>query len=123
LPFREARAHLTDIRESIENIDGFLKEMDFDAYRADLKTRSAVERQLQIISEAAARLKDDGERFCPGIDWQGLRGMGNVLRHGYHKVEDKIVWDAVKFDLPLLKACVDGVLNAPPADFADPSLG
>jgi hypothetical protein len=57
-----------DIRESIENIDGFLKEMDFDAYRADLKTRSAEERQLQIISEAAARLKDDGERLCPGID-------------------------------------------------------
>jgi hypothetical protein len=27
LPFREARAHLTDIRESIENIDGFLEEM------------------------------------------------------------------------------------------------
>jgi uncharacterized protein with HEPN domain len=114
---------LTDIRESIENIDGFLREMDFDAYHADLKTRSAVERQLQIISEAAARLKDDGERLCPGIDWQGLRGMGNVLRHGYHKVEDRIVWDAVKFDLPLLKACVDRVLNTPPVDSPGPSLG
>ncbi len=111
-----------DIRERIENIEGFLKETDFDAYRADLRTRSAVERQLQIISEAAARLKDDGERFCPGIDWQGLRGMGNVLRHGYHKVEDRIVWDAVKFDLPLLKACVDRVLNTATADPADPSL-
>jgi uncharacterized protein with HEPN domain len=122
LPFREARAHLIDIRESIENIDGFLKEMDFEAYHADLKTRSAVERQLQIISEAAARLKDDGERLCPGIDWQGLRGMGNVLRHGYHKVEDRIVWDAVKFDLPLLKACVDRVLNTSPADSAGPAL-
>ena len=65
LPFREARAHLIDIRESIENVDGFLKEMDFDAYRADLKTRSAVERQLQIISEAAARLKDDGREALP----------------------------------------------------------
>jgi uncharacterized protein with HEPN domain len=75
LPFRDARAHLTDIRESIENIDTFLKGMGFDAYRADLKTRSAVERQLQIISEAAARLRDDGERLCPRIDWQGLRGM------------------------------------------------
>jgi uncharacterized protein with HEPN domain len=123
LPFREVRAHLTDIRESIENIDAFLRKMDFDAYHADLKTRSAVERQLQIISEAAARLKDDGETLCPGIDWQGLRGMGNVLRHGYHKVEDRIVWDAVKFDLPLLKACVDGALNTPPADSAGPSLG
>jgi len=49
--------------------------------------------------------------------------MGNVLRHGYHKVEDRIVWDAVKFDLPLLKACVDGVLNTPATDSAGPALG
>jgi uncharacterized protein with HEPN domain len=120
LPFREVHAHLVDIQESIDNIDGFLKEMDFEAYQADLKTRSAVERQLLIISEAAVRLRDDGERLCPGIDWKGLCGMGSVLRHGYHKVEDRIVWDAVKFDLPLLKACVDRVLNTPSAG---PALG
>jgi len=44
---------LVDIREGIDNIDSFVKEMDFDAYHADLKTRSAVERQLQIISEVS----------------------------------------------------------------------
>ncbi len=66
---------------------------------------------MQIISEAAIRLKDDGEKLCPEIDWKGLRGMGNVLRHGYHKVEDRIVWDTAKFDLPLLKVCVDHVLS------------
>jgi uncharacterized protein with HEPN domain len=60
--------------------------------------------------------------FALGFDWQGLRGMENVLRHGYHKVEDKIVWDAVKFDLPLLKVCVDRILNTPPADTAGRSL-
>jgi uncharacterized protein with HEPN domain len=123
LPFREVHAHLVDIREGIDNIDSFVKEMDFDAYHADLKTRSAVERQLQIISEAAVRLKDEGERLCPRIDWKGLCGMGNVLRHGYHKVEDRIVWDAVKFDLPLPKACVDRVLNTPATDSAGPALG
>jgi hypothetical protein len=76
LPFREVRAHLTDIRESIENIDAFLREMDFDAYHADLKTRSAVERQLQIISEAAARLKDDGETLALGLTGKGCVEWG-----------------------------------------------
>ncbi len=111
MPSEEARVHLIDIQESIGNIEFFLKEVDFEAYRADLKTKSAVERQMQIISEAAGRLKDEGERLCPEIDWRGLRGMGNVLRHGYHKVEDRIVWDTVKLDLPPLKACVDRVLS------------
>jgi uncharacterized protein with HEPN domain len=49
--------------------------------------------------------------------------MGNVLRHGYHKVEDRIVWDAVKFDLPLLKVCVDRVLDTPPVDSPGPTVG
>ncbi len=65
---------------------------------------------MQIISEASVRLRD-GENLCPEIDWKGLRGMGNVLRHGYHKVEDQIVWDTVKLDLPLLKVCVDRLLS------------
>ena len=52
MPFREVRAHLLDIQESIVNIDFFLKEVEFETYCADLKTKSAVERQMQIISEA-----------------------------------------------------------------------
>jgi uncharacterized protein with HEPN domain len=110
LPFREIHKHLLDIRESIDNIDTFLNGLEFEGYRADLKTKSAVERQMQIISEASVRLRD-GENLCPEIDWKGLRGMGNVLRHGYHKVEDRIPWDTVKLDLPLLKVCVDHVLS------------
>jgi len=47
LPFRDVDTHLRDIREN----------MGFDAYRADLKTKSAVERQLQILTEAAIYCK------------------------------------------------------------------
>lgn len=65
---------------------------------------------MEIISEALVRLTD-GEDLCPEIDWKGLRGMESVLRRGYHKVEDRIVWDTVKFDLPLLKVCVERLLS------------
>lgn len=123
MPFKEVNSHLIDIRDSVGNINSFLEGMDFEAYYADLKTKSAVERQLQIISEAAVRLRDDGERLCPEIDWKGLCGMGNVLRHAYHRVEDRIVWDAVKLDLPLPKACVDRVLNTPSASSSGPAFG
>jgi uncharacterized protein with HEPN domain len=40
--------------------------MDFEAFRQDPKTIAAVERKLQIISEAAIRLGDEAERRCPG---------------------------------------------------------
>jgi uncharacterized protein with HEPN domain len=123
LPFRDAEQHLRDILESINNIDTFLGNMSFDAYRGDLKTKSAVERQMQIITEAAVRLGDDGDRLCPGVDWKGFRGMGNILRHGYHRIEDKIVWDTVKDELPPVRAAVLRALNAPPASPKTPTVG
>ena len=70
--------------------------MDFDAYTMDMKTKSAVERQLQIITEAAKRLGDDAETLCPGPDWKGFRGMGDILRHAYHRIDDRTVWNTVR---------------------------
>lgn len=106
MPFRDNQMHLRDILKSIDHIDQFLGSMTFDDYLNDIKTQSAVERQLQIITEAAVRLGEDAETLCPGLDWKGYRGMGNILRHEYHRVDDKIVWNTVKVELPPLKSAV-----------------
>lgn len=111
MSFRDARNHFRDILESIEHIEMFLEEVDFAAYKADLRTKSAVERQVQIITEAAYRLGDEADALCPGPDWKGLRGMGNLLRHGYHRVDDQIIWDTVKTEFPPLKAAVIKALS------------
>jgi uncharacterized protein with HEPN domain len=91
VPFRNAQTHFEDILQSIDHIAEFLAGIDFEGYREDRKTRSAVERELQIITEAAIRLGDEAETLCPGPDWKGFRGMGNILRHVYHRVDDEIV--------------------------------
>ena len=48
------------------------------------------------------------------------RGMGNILRHSYHRVEDQIIWNTVKNDLPALKQTVTRAVAKLPA--ADPPL-
>lgn len=111
MPFRDAETHFNDILTSIDLVDSFIGPMDFAAYEADLKTKSAVERQMQIITEAAHRLGDQAETLCPGPDWKGYMGMGNVLRHAYHRIDDQIVWNTVKLDLPTLKKSVAQALT------------
>lgn len=37
------------------------------------------------------------------IPWKQIYGMRNRIVHGYEGVEMRIVWDAIKTDLPLLK--------------------
>jgi uncharacterized protein with HEPN domain len=80
--------------------------MTFESYQADVKTKSAVERQMQIVTEAAVRLGGDAETIAPGPDWEGFRGMGNLLRHAYHRIDDRIIWNTVKDELPPLREYV-----------------
>ena len=55
--------------------------MEFEDFRQDPKTVAAVERKLQLISEAAIRLGEDAERLCPGM--QGgifaASGIGSAI--------------------------------------------
>jgi len=85
--------------------------MDEVAFGEDEKTVSAVERELQKISEAAIRLGKDAEMLCPGPAWKQIRGMGNWLRHGYDKVDIEIVWTTVERDIPALEIAVQRALE------------
>lgn len=87
-------------------IEQFTARMDFEAFRSNPMAVAAVERKLQIISEAAIRLGDEGERRCPDQPWRDIRGIGNQLRHAYERIDLEIIWNAVKDDLPSLKAAV-----------------
>jgi uncharacterized protein with HEPN domain len=112
LLFRDNTRHLRDILEAIDLIELFLHDMTFESYQTDLKTKSAVERQMQIMTEAAIRLGGDAEQIAPGPDWEGFRGMGNLLRHAYHRIDNQIIWNTVKDELPLMRKVVVEALGA-----------
>jgi uncharacterized protein with HEPN domain len=102
---------LREIADAIGMIETFTTGMDFEESREDPKTVAAVERKLQIISEAAIRLGGDAETRCPGLPWRDIRGIGNWLRHQYDRIELSVVWKTVRVDLPLLRAAVLRALN------------
>lgn len=81
MPFRDPVKNLHDIEHAIELVRQFVGAMSQEQFRADPKTEAAVERELQIISEAASRLGDQAPKLCPGVDWPGIRGFGSFLRH------------------------------------------
>jgi uncharacterized protein with HEPN domain len=111
LPSRSKGLLLQDILESIDHIREFLGTMTYDAYLSDRRTQSAVERELLIIAEAAKLLGPDAEQLGADHDWGGLRRMGDLLRHVYHRVDDEIVWDTAKIDLPELRVVIVAALQ------------
>ncbi len=116
MPFRDPDKLQRDIVGAIDYIERFTADMDFTGFSEDPKTVSAVERQLQIVSEAATRLGAEAGKKCPGIAWPEIRGIGNWLRHAYDAIELPTIWETVKNDLPPLKAAVLRALGTAPAE-------
>ncbi|HEX4167960.1 MAG TPA: HepT-like ribonuclease domain-containing protein [Bryobacteraceae bacterium] len=114
MPFKEPALALRDIAEAVVAIKQFTNGMDGAKFREDPKTVAAVERKLQVISEAAIRLGDQAEVLCPGLPWRNIRGIGNWLRHQYDRVDVDAIWQTVTGDLPPLETAVGRALSEPP---------
>lgn len=110
MPFESPESHLRDILQSINFIEEFVLGMELGDFKQDARTQAAVERKLLTISEAAIRLGNDAETFCPGVPWRDIRGIGNWLRHQYDRVNVETVWNTIQDDLPPLKAAVEKAL-------------
>lgn len=69
-----------------------MKGRSFQDYAADLMLRSAVERQVEIIGEAARSVSEDYQRSHPQIPWQGIIGQRHVLAHDYAGIKHDRLW-------------------------------
>lgn len=59
----------------------------------------AIERNIATIGEAANHLPETVTGALPGIDWQAIRGMRNILIHEYFGVENAVVRDVIETKL------------------------
>jgi uncharacterized protein with HEPN domain len=93
---------------------GFIEEFlvnteSFSMYSRDIKTKSAVERQLGIMAEAVNKYIKLSEsntlEFAPQII-----AFRNRLIHSYDSVDDNIVWTIIKKHLSPLKVEVEKMI-------------
>ncbi len=70
---------------------------------ADAKTRDAVERCLERMSEAAAKLGETAPELASEQPWQQIRSLGNRIRHESDRLRAERLWEIVKDELPSLR--------------------
>lgn len=100
---REWKLFVEDILESIELIEKYIGEADFEDFKNDRKTIDAVVRNFEIIGEASKYIPQKVKNKCPQIDWEGIIGLRNRIAHEYFGIDRAIVWHIIKKEMPLLK--------------------
>ena len=112
MPSKDPTRRLEDILANILCIEEYKARVANQAeFEEDHLVYDAVERCLERISEAASKLGEQAELLCPGIPWSRVRGLGNILRHEYDRVESSRLWYTMEDDLPPLKIAVSEALR------------
>jgi uncharacterized protein with HEPN domain len=108
----EIKTWLYDILQSINEIDSYYenKPRIFEEYLTDVKTKRAIERDLEIIGEAVNRIRKKDKNFKLN-NVEKIIGTRNRIIHGYDKISDDLIWSIVINHLPRLKDEVNGLLN------------
>jgi len=107
----EIKTWLADIKQAISEINEFLPDKkNFYQFKNDLKTKRAIERNVEIIGEAANRIL----KQAPDIEITNIKKIidtRNRIIHGYDSVSDEIIWSIVVKNLPILEEEVISLLK------------
>ena len=109
---KEIQVWLYDILNSILEIESFVdfEETNFQDYSSDVKTKRAVERNLEIIGEAVNRISKKDENL-EITDKRKIISVRNRIIHGYDQVSDELIWSIITQYLPVLEKEVRQYLN------------
>jgi uncharacterized protein with HEPN domain len=108
---KSPRARLLHIRDEIEGVATIIRGLSFLQYQGSYMHRRAVERAVQIVSEAAKALPPDYLAKYPNVRWNSIVGIGNILRHEYQRLDDKQLWEIATVYLPQLEPIVTQMLT------------
>ena len=78
---RTYRDYILGILSSIQEIEEFVEDMDFEDFVKDRKTANAVIRSLEVMGEAAKKIPSEIRDKYPEIPWKYIAGMRDKLIH------------------------------------------
>jgi uncharacterized protein with HEPN domain len=103
---RSVLLRLVDIRDAISGVQNVTAGAAFDVFANSWGMQRAVERGLEIISEASRHVPDDLKALAPSIPWRQIVAIGNLLRHEYQRTDVMATWNIIKEHLPPLAIAI-----------------
>ena len=108
----EIKSWLYDILNAIMEIESFFNDRikEFTTYQNDLRTKRAVERNIEIIGEALSRItKHDATILISNS--RKIVDTRNRIIHGYDSVSDDVIWGILIRHIPILQTEIQQLLK------------
>lgn len=113
-PEKDDRAYLWDMLTAAQAVVTFVQRRTLDDYVADLMLRSAVERQVEIVGEAARRVSKEFQDAHPEIPWRPIQAQRHVLAHDYGEIKHDRIWRVAVEHIPALITVLEPLVPASP---------
>ena len=108
---KNRNVYLTDILRAAADVETYLVDASMEDFITDRMLQDAVIRKIAIIGEAVKHLTKTVKKEQKDVPWKKIVGMRNIVIHDYAEVDLKIVWDAVKKDIPVLVQATQKILK------------
>ena len=109
---RRDQDYLNDIQEAIKRISEYTARLSFQQFIQDRKTQDAVIRNIEVIGEATKNLSHHVRKSNSNIPWKEMAGIRDKMIHHYFGINDEIVWEIAKKELPYLLPKIKEILKA-----------
>jgi uncharacterized protein with HEPN domain len=114
-------ALLADMLEFAERATSYVRGRTRDEYLSNDMLRSAVERVVQIIGEAASKVSPQFRDAHPEVPWRPIIAQRHILVHDYGKLDDDKIWRVATVHVVALVTLLRPLLPPPPPDpFPEP---
>jgi len=109
---REYLLYLEDMLLSMNRIEEYLTDLDFNEFMSKYIVIDAVVRNFEIIGEASQKIPVNIREKYPEIPWKKMYGLRNLIAHEYFGIDHEMLWEIAKYNLPQNKNDLNNIILA-----------
>ena len=100
---RDYKLYINDIRESIIQIEKYLKNVSEEEFKRNKQIQDAVTRRLEIIGEASKNIPRTLKEKNKQVPWLAMAHFRELIVHSYFSTSIQRIWIASTKELKIIK--------------------
>lgn len=115
-PDQRDAGYLWDMLQAAKEVLSLTAGMRYADYLKDRRTQRAIERDVEIIGEAARQVSKELQEAYTAIPWRKIIAQRHVLAHEYGEILQDRMWAVVTVHVPELISMLESLVPSPPPD-------